>query len=90
MTDPASGSLGLSYGMLQAFSQSAYVLATFGEYTIALNNNSGIYFILDSHACNAQCLSVPDGSAVLLEFLAFESLEEYLTTVYNWSSGSYA
>ena len=82
-SDPDSGSFSLLSGFNHVFSQSQFVLATFGEYTVALiyQFDAGNYFIFDSHACNGNGITDSAGTSVLLEFSSLNDLEEHLTVV---------
>ena len=83
-SDPDSGSFSLLSDLNHVFSQSHFVLATFGEYTVALIHqfDAGNYFIFDPHACNGNGINDSAGTSVLLEFSSLNDLEEHLT----WNS----
>ena len=85
-SDPDSGSFSLLSGLNHVFSQSQFVLATFGEYTVALlpSVDAGNYLIFDSHACNDNGITDSAGTAVLLEFSSLNDLEEHLSEIYYW------
>ncbi len=84
MPDGNSPAVTLHTALQLSFSQTNWVLCTFGHETISLMQDAqGHYHLFDSHARGPFGQVAPDGAAVLLTFSDIESLYPHLKMAYS-------
>jgi hypothetical protein len=78
-----AGGRTLDQALCEALMVSPWILATFGDTTVAIFRHDNCLFVFDSHARNTFGFPDADGASILMSFHSQGSLAEYLQQMYS-------